>query len=228
MKLKILSWNIWYDGKFDEISKFLTAFDADIIGLQEVVPNDPTRDTIGFLKKLGYQSLFAPVLEIRNDGRIMSNAIFSKYPIVSNKTYVLSEAESRNALQADIKIGEKILHVFTTHLLHTHQKPSEIQELQVQNLLKVLPKENTIIMGDFNALPESAAIKKMREIFVDSDPASPPTWSVYPEGCSGCTPHKIFIRLDYIFTSKDIKVNSPAVHNSKGSDHLPISAVVEI
>ncbi|MEK7128431.1 MAG: endonuclease/exonuclease/phosphatase family protein [Patescibacteria group bacterium] len=228
MKLKILSWNIWCYGKFEEISEFLKNFDANIIGLQEVLPDDPKMDIIGFMKKLGYHSSSSNVPEIRKDGINMSNAIFSKYPILSHKTHILSEEDSRNALQADIKIGDKILHVFNTHLLHTHQRPSQTQDIQVENLIKVLPKENTIMMGDFNATPESSVIKKMREVFTDTDPASEPTWSVYPEGCSGCNPHKVFIRLDYIFTSRDIKANSPKVHQSKGSDHLPISAVVDI
>ena len=228
MQLKILSWNIWYDGNFIEISKFLAEFDADIIGLQEVVPDDPTRDIIGFLKKLGYQYAIAPILTIKKNGGTMSNAIFSKYPIVSHEAYVLSKTSVRKALRADIKVEEKILHVFTTHLLHTHQQSSEIQELQAENLIKVLPKERTIVMGDFNATPESNTIKKMSGVLENTDLSLIPTWSVYPEGCPICNPEKINIRLDYIFTSKDIKINSPMVHQSKGSDHLPISVIIEI
>ena len=228
MQLKILSWNIWYDGKFDEISEFLADFDADIIGLQEVVPDDPALDVIGFMKKLGYKTLFAPVMEIREDGRTMSNAIFTKYPIVNNKTHILSEQESRNALQADIKIGGKILHVFNTHLLHTHQQKGETQTLQAENLIKILPKENTILIGDFNAIPESEVVQKISKVLVNTDPALMPTWSIDPAGCPECNPQKVFVRLDYIFTSKDIKANSPKVHDTKGSDHLPISVNIEL
>lgn len=54
MILKIFSWNIWIDGYFDQVSGFLKKSNADIIGLQEVKGNDPRRDTIGFLNKLGY------------------------------------------------------------------------------------------------------------------------------------------------------------------------------
>src|ERR1700680_1201011 len=112
MHLKILSWNIWYDGHFDEITRFLASFDADILGLQEVMPADPTRDTIRFLKRLGYQHAIAPVLAIKKDRRTMSNAIFSKYPMVSTEIYTLSDADSRNALRADVNVGETTLHVF--------------------------------------------------------------------------------------------------------------------
>ena len=228
MELKILSWNIWYDGHFDEISKFLAESKADIIGLQEVVPDDPTRDTIGFLKKLGYESVFAPVLTIK-DGRTMSNAVFSKYPIISNETYILSEENSRNALRADIKIGEIILHVFSTHLIHTHQKYSEVQELQVENLIKILPKEKTVVMGDFNATPESVVIQKMRKVMVDSELLPISTLNANFFDCSVCDPKEVLnTRLDYIFTSNDIKTNSFKVEDSKGSDHLPISVIINL
>ena len=42
-----------------------------------------------------------------------------------------------------------------------HQKQSDVQELQAENLVKILPKEKTIVMGDFNALPESATIREI-------------------------------------------------------------------
>ncbi|MDO8505798.1 MAG: endonuclease/exonuclease/phosphatase family protein [bacterium] len=227
MQLKILSWNIWYDGYFDQISEFLKSSNADIIGLQEVVPNDPSRDTIVYLKKLGYEHVLAPVLELK-DGRIMSNAVFSKHGIVRSETYTLSKTESRKAIRADIKIGNTELHVFTTHLLHTHQQLSNIQLSQAETLLSVLPKSQTIVMGDFNATHESATIRKMRDGLVDTDPTETPTWSVYPEGCPICKRPEIDTRLDYIFTTQDIKTRSFTVGNSKGSDHLPISIIMDL
>ena len=227
MQIKILSWNIWYDGDFEEISKFLRAFDADIIGLQEIVPNDPARDTIGFLHKLGYTHVLTPVLNLE-DGRTMSNAIFSKYPIVNTEEHELSETDLRKAIKADIQIDDKTLHIFCTHLLHTHQKPSETQELQAKNLIKILATENMVVMGDFNATPESNAIKAISEVFINSDQKLTPTWCLYAEGCPTCNLNSIDIRLDYIFTSKDIKTSQPEVHQSKGSDHLPISVIIEV
>lgn len=230
MTLKILSWNIWIDGYFDQISDFLKQSNADIIGLQEVKDYDSKRDVIKFLNDLGYQHAFAPVKKkwwgkkIEKDGP----AIFSKYNILDTKTYVLSKTNSRVGLKAEIQEKDKILHVFSTHLIHTHQNESKEQNEQVENLIKVLPREGTIVMGDFNAIPDSLVIKNMKKVLVDSDPSSTPTWSVYPEGCLICNPQEVSIRLDYIFTSKDMVVKSFAVGNSRGSDHLPISAVVEI
>jgi endonuclease/exonuclease/phosphatase family metal-dependent hydrolase len=229
MRVKILSWNIWVDGNFGEIADFLKAFNADIIGLQEVQADDQKRDAVGFLKSLGYECAFAPIKKVWggktwNDGP----AIFSRYKMVKAETYLLSKVKARAAVRADIKIGDKILRVFNVHLAHTHQRETAEQNEQAENFIKALSPEWTIALGDFNATPTSAVIRKMRSVMVDADYSEAPTWSVYPEGCLECNPRKIDTRLDYIFLSKDIKLISAKVENSRASDHLPISAIIEI
>lgn len=229
MRLKVLSWNIWTDGYFGQVADFLKVSRADIIGLQEVLPDDPKRDIVGFLEKLGYQHVFVPVEKTfsdktRNDGP----AIFSKYRIGKTETYILSKKNRRAAVNADILVENETLHVFSTHLVHTHQQPSKEQDEQGLNLLKVLPANHAIVMGDFNATPESSVIKYMRKVLIDTDPSSLPTWSVYPQGCEVCNPQEVNTKLDYIFTSKDVKISSFKVEQSKASDHLPISVTVEI
>ena len=83
-------------------------------------------------------------------------------------------------------------------------------------------------MGDFNALPESNAIKKINTVLENTDAELLPTWSAYPKGCETCLPQGIQYKLDNIFVSKDIKTQSYRVENSQASDHLPISAVIEL
>lgn len=229
MTVKILSWNIWIDSYFDQVKDFLKKSDADIIGLQEVREDDPSREIIKYLEELGFNHAFAPIAKtwggkVWNDGP----AIFTKHKIISTKKYTLSKDDNRAAVQADIKIGDKLVHVFSTHLTHTHQKDSDIQMQQVGELLSHVPGEMSILMGDFNATSDSKTILKVKESFIDVDSNNEPTWSVYPEGCVTCNPQKIDIRLDYIFTTKDIKTHSYRVEDSKGSDHLPISVMAEL
>lgn len=57
--MKILSWNVWVDCNFRKIKEFLSVANTDVIGLQEVKDNDPGRNAIDFLTKLGYQCVFA-------------------------------------------------------------------------------------------------------------------------------------------------------------------------
>ena len=93
MILKVLSWNVWVDHFFDQISNFLKRTDADIIGLQEVKNNDPTRNFIEYLCKLSYHFVFTPAQQSwrKEEDYKFGPAIFSKYPILSTRTYVLSK-----------------------------------------------------------------------------------------------------------------------------------------
>ncbi len=225
--VKILSWNIWCEGDFEEKAKFLRSCGADIIGLQEVILNSKELPVAPLLTSLGYGYVYAPSFMARA-GVEAGVAVFSKYPIVGSKVHFLSEEKRRSAMEAEINVSGKILQVFSAHLMHAHLQFSEIQNLQTENLIKILPKEKTIVMGDFNATPESFVFEQMNKVLQNSDPALTPTWSMYPEGCPVCKPEKIDTRLDYIFTSSDLKISSPKVEASKGSDHLPISIVVEI
>ncbi len=229
MQLKVLSWNIWIKGYFDQVTDFLKTASADIIGLQEVVGIDSQRDIIGFLKSLGYQHVFAPV-EHGWAGKIYKDgpAVFTKFKIKNTETYMLSGDEPRSAVRAEVAVGDKTLHVFSTHLVHTHQKQLDVQDEQARTLISKLPKDNTILMGDFNASPESFAIKNIEKMLVNVDSTNAPTWSVYPAGCKVCNPQEINTRLDYIFTSRNLKTSGYKVNMSKASDHLPISVTVEI
>ena len=232
MKLKILSWNIWRDGNHQKIADYLNESGADIIGLQEVQNDDPKRDIISYLKSLGYESAFEPI-EHGWGGNIYLDgpAIFSKYKIISSEVRILSETDHdsrRAAIKADIKIGDETLHFISTHLVHTHQQNSEIQNLQAKNLLKFLPGNRTILVGDFNATPDSEPITIIKNSLIDTDSDSLPTWSVHPDGCVQCNPQSVDTKLDYIFTSKYIKSSSFVVGKSDGSDHLPISVEIEI
>ena len=234
MKLKVLSWNIWFDNDFEKVCNFLKEFDADVVGCGEALPNDPTRDIVSFMKGLGYHHILAPVVTLKKDGRIMSNALFSKYPIKESLIHILpdTKTDTRNMIQADIDIEGNALHVFVTHLLHTHQMPDPVQDSQVDKMLEILPRENTIVMGDINNTPESSIIKKMREHFHDAQ--LDPIMTVDPNlffglGCSTCKAEDFpMLRLDYIFTSSDMKASGLTVHPSSGSDHLPISTDIEI
>lgn len=238
MQLKILSWNIWGGQYLSQIIDFLKESNADIIGLQEVAQDPGGANNIAqvIAEKLGYKWVYAPTKQLKaseigwKSEKIMEwgNAILARHKIIESKNHPLSEAHKRFAFEATIQVKTNNLHVFSTHLLHTHQQPSETQEAQADNLIKILPSTRTVVMGDFNAKPDSVAIRKMREVFADADPTSIPTWSVYPEGCPVCKPQALNIRLDYIFTSRDIEARSFKVENSKGSDHLPVSVLIEI
>lgn len=231
MKIKILSWNIWCDSYFDKIKEFLASSNADIIGIQEVSFEDPERDIVSFLKNLGYDYVSAPSAEFTDDNNKhhrLNNAVFSKFSIVESKEHFLRIGGKRRSIEAKIQIGETVLSVFSVHLKHTHQQRTELQDEQAETLVSLLPSKLGIVMGDFNATPESYPIQIMEKTYINTDKTLTPTWSAYSEGCHICNPQNIDIRLDYIFVSPDVVFDSPEVCESKGSDHLAISVLVQV
>lgn len=227
--MKLLSWNIWFFCDFGRLREFLEKSDADIVCLQEVRDDDPSRDVIGLMEKMGYGHVYAP-FEARYGDKAWryGPAVFSRLPIVGSEKIALSDEDARPAVRADIDVGGKILHVFSAHLTHVHDGPADIRDSQASRLLGRLPADNVIVAGDFNAAPDSDTARMMRDALADADPESLPTWSVYPEGCPVCRPSAVEMKFDYIFTSRDLKSRSFQVHDSRASDHLPISALIEI
>ncbi|MBP6925756.1 MAG: endonuclease/exonuclease/phosphatase family protein [Candidatus Pacebacteria bacterium] len=229
-EIKVLSWNIWVDCHFDKVKEFFYSYNADIIGLQELKDNDSSRDVIGLLSEMGYQYTFAMTEQIW-DGKLWRHgpAIFSKYPIIkSEKIQLATGDDERVAVYAKIDVNGTILNIFSTHLIHTHQQPSLAQDEQIQKIIGNLPDEKVVVMGDFNATPESNGIQLMNKVLVNTNLTNLPTWSVYSEGCPKCNPQHIDVTLDYIFVSKDIKFDSFKIEESKASDHLPISIDIRL
>ena len=64
MRLKLLSWNIWCDGHFDDIKQFLLSADADILCLQEVLPRSKTIPVVELLTARGYVHAYGAAMEI--------------------------------------------------------------------------------------------------------------------------------------------------------------------
>lgn len=239
MKIKVVSWNIWQGNRLDEIISFLKDSNADIIGLQEVVERDGTNTAAIIANELGLQCVYYRSIDKTRLGVPQGNAILSKFSLLNSEVHYLSnvniykgtaETEPRIAVEVKIKIGFKTLYVLTTHLAYSPEfKSSETRNIQIDNLIRRLHSTNTILMGDFNSHPDSINISNINRILVNTDnDLSKPTWTIYPFEYEGFKEDSLRHRLDYIFVSKDIKVDAFLVEDSKGSDHLPVSAVLEI
>lgn len=239
MQLKVLSWNIWCGTYLEEVMAFLKKEQPDIIALQEVLEEDKGNIALTIAKELGYECVYALGMHMPakflNNPKVspdtlvsFGNAVLSKYPIVSSKTHDLPQGENkRPMIQADIKIGENIVHAFSLHLKHTHQQPLEMQNIQADKLLTVIPTEKSIVMGDFNCLSDSYPIQTISKVLNNTEPdKDTPTWCKYIGGCSVCQVDEIKYKLDYIFVTKDLKFTSFKVTDSDASDHLPVSVFV--
>lgn len=225
-QLKIISWNIWGGVNLKEIISCLKETDADIIALQEVLEdeNGQNNNAEEIAKELGYNWVFkntktltpsvSYLLQEHNidSNKHWGNAILSKYPIIEISSYTLSENNSRTAVKITIEFRDNKIDIFSTHLVHAAH-PTEARVEQVENLLKLISDNTTIVAGDFNDVSESETIKKMKEIMKDG------------ENTSFTNKDK---KIDYIFTTKNINITDSGVIKSEASDHLPIYAIVEI
>lgn len=231
MQVKILSWNIWWGGVYlDKVIKFLRASDADIIALQEVTQTPDGQENTAALiaEKLGMKYVYVTGVDVRPlKPFVMGNAILTKLPILASKTKILGNIDSRAAIQADIQTQNGVIHMITTHLVHTHQKPSEEQEKQAADLVAFAPSDHMIICGDFNATPDSGTVAIVEKQFKRVDHSNDPTWCIYTENIDGCV-KDLSVRLDYFFTTPDIRASNFQIEKSDGSDHLPISITIEV
>ena len=170
------------------------------------------------------------------DGYSQCNAILSKYPLYDKKyTYVQKPTdnkddyskEGRVYVEAKVKINEKELTIGTTHLSYTDGFiETEEKDKEVTNLINCIKKDNYILTGDFNTNKTSKYIKWLEEKLINNDTSN--TWTTKHFSYNGFTETELNWKLDYIFTSKDIKVKETKVVDTKYSDHLPILLTFEM
>lgn len=215
-----------------KIISLLEKEQPDIVALQEVIqePDGKGNSAETIAQTLGYQWVFAPVMSFAHEGRMVDwgEAVLSRYDIVKSEVLELSTDPRHIGLLSHIRIEKTHLSVISTHLTHTHQVTSAHQEKEAAALARLAPKDHAVIMGDFNALPESKTIAFMREKFTDADLKNLPTWCVYPNGCNTCQLSQVKHRLDYLFATPDVLICNYRTIQSDGSDHLPILATVTL
>jgi len=238
MELKVMTFNIRHgrgmDRKVDlkRICKIISDSNADIIGLNEVDKKYSKRS--GFVDQLKemadqlkYDYFFSPSLTISSKKhhilRQYGNGILSRYPIQKAKVHSFSLlkgiTEGRSLLETSIKIGNKNINVFVTHLsLFSH-----LHKMQSTFILNHV-KGPAILMGDWNMRPYSKKWENIVRSFRD-------VWTETSMGNGYTYPSKRpRMRLDYIFVSKEFDIVDTEVitANPVASDHLPLLSTLSI
>ncbi|MEX0844710.1 MAG: endonuclease/exonuclease/phosphatase family protein [Balneolaceae bacterium] len=121
--------------------------------------------------------------------------------------------------------------IFNTHLDHEAQKARLESVKLIQQKIQELNAEGypVVLMGDFNAVPDSEPITYITGFMQDTRTIS----KTKPEGPVGTfngfnIAHPLDRRIDYIFVSEEIYVHSYQVHVETSyshypSDHLPVA-----
>lgn len=230
-------WRLFFSPKhLDE--KVINAFKKlkpDVIALVEVDTGslrNRGKDEVKYLaRKIGFSNFiekikyplngwfrmfhYVPILDKQ------ANGLISRYKLHDIKYHILHEGTKRMVIQANIDCPKKI-----TLLIAHLALGKKARQKQVEELIKIVNsiKNPVILMGDFNTFNGVHEIKKLLEkthlydkINLDKEdlPLTEPAW--HPSR-----------RLDYILTSKGIKVKKYKILNFHFSDHLPLMIDFEV
>jgi endonuclease/exonuclease/phosphatase family metal-dependent hydrolase len=179
-QLRVLTLNIWnrqgpWPARLALIRRGIQELQPHVIGLQEVLhldgepPLEPDQAQ-AIADGLGYYSAFGSAWHI-GGGLQFGNAILSRFPIVGAQNCPLPvepDDETRALLYGALEAPCGRVPVFVTHLSwKLHQ--SDIRQQQVafitQRIRELAPIGDgfpPILMGDFNAEPESDEIRYLR------------------------------------------------------------------
>jgi len=256
--LRVISWNV---SRWDERNKekrggqsfrnhmmdFINLQNADVLCLQEFFEcHDPAyfEANIPALKKIGFEyHYFFPTAEIFEGKFQYGLAIFSRYPIIKAESFInRAQVHSEGLCFADIKIADRIVRVFNTHLESPGFNRNDFsadgtvkasgsvigklkRSYQFRNEQARIAKEQiklspypVILCSDLGDVPNSYAYFRLKGDLKD---AFLEKGSWFGRTYRFISPT---LRIDYIFVRKGIKVKQFFRPEVPYSDHYPIIA----
>jgi endonuclease/exonuclease/phosphatase (EEP) superfamily protein YafD len=225
--VRIVTWNVLRAGSGSSatrIAQSLKQQKVDIICLQETRgPNEAK-----FRKALrrefsGWNLTFA--------GDVMT---LSRFPLIQQKKHAAPAPSKRFVLDTTFRIGEKQLRVLNAHwttspLLSELKKQwpggsSKMRSVQASQLLKLTQNSTTpfLVAGDFNNPPRGRIYNRLAQQWQDA-------FAVRGFGLGGTYPARYpLLRIDYIWTSRDIRVLNCQTVKSHLSDHRALVADIQL
>lgn len=194
----------------------------DILGLNEVSCGPAYgKQPEDFAETAGYKhSFFAPVLDFGD--RTYGNALVSNYPITSAEVIgiedpVVKDEDAYYETRCILKANIDVLGGITVYVSHFGLAESERTNAvrKITELISDKP-QRTVLMGDFNMLPDDKKLIPIKNLFRDtSDGYNLEEFKTYPSDSP-------YMKIDYIFASSDFKVINSYVAPEIGSDHRMI------
>lgn len=244
MQYSILTFNLRIDREHDGehrqrfrfplIKETLKEVSPDIICFQEVKKEAESK-LVSFLKDYNYVGEYRDNTEAAE-----ANFIFykkEKFSLLDERTLWLSDAPNIKASRytedqsicprimtiAKFKTANnEILNIINTHLDHEGEKARQKASRQILDYIKrnINQKEPLILCGDFNAEPNSVAIKNLLSKLIDTTSHISYTYHEYNKKDPKT-------KIDYIFANNNINVLESKIIEAKEkdkflSDHHPI------
>jgi endonuclease/exonuclease/phosphatase family metal-dependent hydrolase len=226
--LKVLTLNIWnrmgpYDARLKRIREWVERLDPDVIGFQEVLRGPEIDQLADLTDGFGYETAYGAVGQWGDND--FGNAVASRWRIRDREVTRLPEGtrdENRCAVATSIEAPFGDLCFTSTHLnWKLHDGSSRERQVQALSELVLARRPRggfpPVVVGDFNAEPDSAEIRFMRgyqtldgtsTVFFDA-------WSVAGEGDGATWSNRNAFasialeperRIDYIFAGYPVRM----------------------
>jgi endonuclease/exonuclease/phosphatase family metal-dependent hydrolase len=226
--LRVLTYNLHHgegvDGKLDlpRIAAVITAARADVVALQEVDQNAKRTGSVDQAAELGRLTglhvAYGKAMDFQ--GGAYGQALLSRWPFSDFTVHPLpnpAKVEPRIAISATVRPpGQPAFRFVGTHLDATRDDTARWQ--QAARLVELFGADATptLLVGDFNARPETRIIKALLQPFADASAASPaPT--IPAEKPTG--------RIDFVLLRPANTwhvLSSKVIPESVASDHRPL------
>ncbi len=231
--VRVMAYNIHQgfgtDGSFtlEEIARVIESESADIVAVQEVsrgwLVNGSVDTLVWLSQRLEMDYAWGPAAD-----SVWGNAILSSYPITHMENHEMPNNDEfpldRAFLWVEIDVGDQApLRVISTHFHHVRDEG----ERRVTQSKAVLERwdgaTRTVLLGDLNGRPGDEEITMLEEAgLLDSFVDAGATGDGYtsPSDSPGQ-------RIDYVWTSSDLKSSVYSSLDSQASDHLSVAVTVE-
>jgi endonuclease/exonuclease/phosphatase family metal-dependent hydrolase len=246
VQLRVVSYNlhtgIGSDGRLDlaRSADTLRAFDADVIGLQEVDVHwgarsewrDQARD---LADALDMHVFFAPIYDLDPPAaggprREYGLAVLTDLPVLSTENHLLTRLSTQGTdpvpepapgfPEVVVSARGAIVHVYATHL--DYRADPSVRAMQVEDTLEILDQDRDgaqqVLVGDFNAPPDAPELAPLWNELVDG-------WGASGDGAGLTYPTVDPVkRIDYVTHSHNVETLDIDVVQTNASDHLPVVA----
>lgn len=241
LQIKVGTYNIQAgmdnDGEYNlnSTAEVIRESGVDIIGLNEVDVHWGDRsgfeNTVKNLAdELDMEYFFAPIYDMDplNPGepnRQYGVAVLSKYPIIHAENREITRLSTQDPnptpkptpgfLQAQIHVGGEEVWFYVTHL----SLEPEIREIEVHEMIDIISEhDHNILVGDMNANPDTPELVPLFQTFRDAwEATNDSPGYTFPAG----DPIK---RIDDIFMTPGVQIDSAEVIETLASDHLLVTA----
>nr|WP_202437741.1 endonuclease/exonuclease/phosphatase family protein [Streptomyces sp. SID5910] len=222
---RVMTWNICNpcDKSNADRAAEIAAYAPQVIGLQEACVRDveQIREHLKGVYGLVYHVEYGSVL--RNRGRCggwpwdpgaFGQALLSAAPMTDRVSveYPDGGSEDRGYMAVTTTVDGRSVRVFDTHLAQRRQEPVRARQTAVL-AAAVGRYDRAVVLGDFNAVPDTPELDPFRGLAADTDPGCRPS----PVGtCEATTDWES--KFDYVFL-RGVTSLRHRVHPSPYSDH---------